>query len=150
MNQEKLQSITKEIENKLANINIELVDIEYRKESGDQILRIFIDTDSGVTLDTCSVATRAIKGLIDDQELDYDHLEVSSPGLDRILKKEKDFIKFMGHKIKVKMQKNYDGPKKFNGILTDYNNETITIADGEEIKQIPCSLVATVRLNLEN
>ena len=90
-----LQELVSEIECRLAQIDIELHEVEYRRESEGQILRIFIDKDSGVDLDTCAKASRAVKSIIDEKDLYYDHMEVSSPGLDRVLKKERDFIRFL-------------------------------------------------------
>jgi len=144
--QNNLRAIIDEIEKKLAEIQIDLVDVEYRKESEDQMLRIYIDTDSGVNLDTCAAASRAIKNIVDEEDLYYDHMEVSSPGLDRIIKKEKDFIRFMGQEVDVKTHKGYDGPRKISGVLTGYQKETLSIKDLDMIMDIPFEFISVVRL----
>lgn len=146
MGQNNLQIIMEEIEKRLAEIKIDLVDIEYRKESEGQMLRIFIDQEAGVNLDTCSAASRAIKNIVDEKELYYDHMEVSSPGLDRILKKEQDFIKFMGQRIDVRTLKEYQGPRKLAGILLAFREGTLSIQDQDNIMDIPCELISRVRL----
>lgn len=146
MGQNNLQIIMEEIEKRLAEIKIDLVDIEYRKESEGQMLRIFIDQEAGVNLDTCSAASRAIKNIVDEKELYYDHMEVSSPGLDRRLKKEQDFIKFMGQRIDVRTLKEYQGPRKIVGILLAFREGTLSIQDQDNIMDIPCELISRVRL----
>ena len=80
----------------LAKLGLELVDIEYKREAGDRILRIFIDRMGGVDLEACSAASRAVKDLIDDAQVEYDHMEVSSPGLDRVIKTDRDLLRFKG------------------------------------------------------
>ncbi len=146
MGQNNLQTIIGEIENRLANIKIDLVDIEYRKESEGQMLRVYIDKETGIDLDTCANASRAIKNLIDESDIYYDHMEVSSPGLDRILKKEKDFIRFVGNQINVKTLKEYNGPRKLSGVLMGYEEETLSIKNIDEIINIPLELISMVRL----
>ncbi len=146
MGQNNLQTIIDEIEKRLAQIQIDLVDIEYRKESEGQILRIYIDKDTGINLDTCAVASRTIKNLVDEEDLYYDHMEVSSPGLDRIIKKEKDFIRFMGQEINIKTIKGYDGPRKLSGVLTGYKKETLSIKNSDKVIDIPCEFISVVRL----
>ncbi len=146
MGQNNLQIIIDEIEKRLAKIQIDLVDIEYRKESEGQMLRIYIDQETGVNLDTCAAASRAIKNIVDEKELYYDHMEVSSPGLDRILKKEQDFIRFMGQEINVKTLKGYEGPAKLSGVLTGYQEGTLTIKTLDKIIDIPRELISMVRL----
>lgn len=141
-----VQEIEEIIEPILKNINIELVDVQYRRENKDQILRVFIDTEKGVDLDTCTEATRAIKAVIDEKDIFYDHLEVSSPGLDRIIKKDKSPERFRGKKIKIKMKKDYPLFKNVTGILEDVDNEKINLTvDGQKI-EIPWEMTLTVRL----
>ncbi|SHG56923.1 ribosome maturation factor RimP [Thermosyntropha lipolytica DSM 11003] len=130
----------------LSSINIELVDIQYRKENKEQILRIFIDTPQGVDIDTCTRATRAIKDIIDEEDIFYDHLEVSSPGLDRIIKKDKSPERFIGRKVKIKMKKDYPSFKNITGILYGVDEEKIELLVDEEVVEIPWEMTLTVRL----
>jgi ribosome maturation factor RimP len=127
----------------------DLHEVEYRRESEGQILRIFIDKDSGVDLDTCAKASRAVKSIIDEKDLYYDHMEVSSPGLDRVLKKERDFIRFLGYGVKVNTAKGFAGPRKLNGVLVAYQPDSISIKVEEEIIEIPREQISMVRLRPE-
>jgi ribosome maturation factor RimP len=144
-----LQELVSEIECRLAQIDIELHEVEYRRESEGQILRIFIDKDSGVDLDTCAKASRAVKSIIDEKDLYYDHMEVSSPGLDRVLKKERDFIRFLGYGVMVDTAKGFAGPRKLNGVLVAYQPDSISIKVEEEIIEIPREQISMVRLRPE-
>ncbi|MBO8159392.1 ribosome maturation factor RimP [Thermosyntropha sp.] len=141
-----VQEIEKIIEPILQRIDIELVDVQYRRENKEQILRIFIDKEEGVDLNVCSEATRAVKAIIDEQDIFYDHLEVSSPGLDRIIKKDKNPARFIGRKVKVKMKKDYPDFKNIIGILDEINEQNLVLrVDGQEV-EIPWEMTLTVRL----
>ncbi len=140
----KLASI---IEEKLQDIELELHDIEYHKEKDGQVLRIFIDKESGIDLNTCSEATRLIKNLIEENDVFYDFLEVSSPGTDRALTKERDFIRFKGSKIKVKTLELFNGLRKLTGVLYDFNEREIIIENDQELTAIPREIISVVRLD---
>lgn len=131
----------------LNNLEIELVDIQYRKENREQFLRIFIETEAGVSLDTCTKATRAVKSLIDAQNIYYDHLEVSSPGVDRIIKKEQHPERFIGKKIKIKTLKEFTGPRILKGELTDVGEERIILKSGNDNYEVPWDMISVARLN---
>lgn len=144
----KTQEIEELIERELDQLGIELVGVEYRKENKDQMLRVFIDSEAGVDLNLCSQATRAIKPILDDRNIYYDHLELSSPGLDRILRKDKDFLRFCGSMVKIKMRKQYQGPSKITGILTGTDDAKIQVrVEEEELLDLPRELVSSVRLH---
>jgi ribosome maturation factor RimP len=133
----------------LSSSNIELVDIQYHKKNKEQVLRIFIDSEDGVSLELCSDATRLVKDIIDGKNIYYDHLEVSSPGLDRVLKRDKDFKRFIGHKIKIKTLKAYAGPRKILGILKDFNIHSIIVELDNDTMIIPRSMITVVKLDPE-
>ena len=135
------------ITGELEQHNIELVALEYRKENREQMLRIFIDCEAGVNLELCTQVTRMIKPLVDEGDFYYDHLEVSSPGLDRLLKNDKDLLRFQGYMVKIKMLKEYDGPKKISGVLTGVDDKNIQIKQDGNILDLPRELLSTVRLN---
>jgi ribosome maturation factor RimP len=136
------------IADKLQNHGIELYDIEYQREQNGLILRIYIDTASGVDTDTCVTATRAIKDLIDTlNDLDYDYLEVSSPGIERILRQDNDFIRFQGSKISVKTSQNVEGRKKFIGILAATTPERLSIEIDGKMLQLNRDIISIVRLH---
>ncbi|NLB19232.1 MAG: ribosome maturation factor RimP [Syntrophomonadaceae bacterium] len=130
---------------------IEIVDIEYLKEQGRWVLRIFIDHENGVNLETCEKASRMISGVLDNSDFIAQSyvLEVSSPGLDRIIKKDRDFIRFSGHKAKIKTFEAIEGQKKFVGILQGLENDHVLLeVDGKEIR-LPRSNVKQVKLVVE-
>ncbi len=145
----KILQLTPAAESELSKIGMELVDIEYRKENQEQILRFFIDKEGGVTLTHCSEATRALMNIVDEQTLYYDHLEVSSPGLDRVIKNDRDLNRFAGQRIKVKTMKAFSGPRTIVGLLGEFNDQEIVVeADGVFMK-VPRDQISVVRLHPE-
>ena len=132
----------------LAKLGLELVDIEYKREAGDRILRIFIDRAEGVDLEACSAASRAVKDLIDEAEVEYDHMEVSSPGIDRVIKTDRDLLRFKGARIKVKTLQAYAGPRKIIGVLNDFNEEEISLLNQDDnLVKIPRDMISIIRLH---
>ena len=111
--------------------NVEIVDIEYVRENGENILRIYIDSPEGVNLDLCTKMSHLFGNEIDKNDPIKDHyiLEISSPGIDRILKKEKDFLRFKGFCIKVTTVIAINGQKHFKGKLVAVANNKIVIDD---------------------
>ncbi len=142
----KTQEIEELVERELDRLAIELVEVEYRRENKEQLLRILIDSEAGVDLNLCSQATRAIKPILDDRNIYYDHLELSSPGLDRILRKDKDFLRFRGSMVKIKMLKPYQGPGKIKGTLVGNDETRIQVEVGGEVMDLPREMVSRVRL----
>jgi ribosome maturation factor RimP len=133
----KVQAITRDIadlaEPVLEDMGYELVDVAYLSKYGRWILRLTIDKEGGVTIDDCARVSRELGDLIDVKDILTGHyvLEVSSPGLDRPLKKEKDFAGALGKKIKVKTLEPMKGRRKFLGILTRFE-EGILYLDMED------------------
>ncbi len=111
---------------------IELVDVSLDKEPTGKYLRIYIDKPEGITLDDCERYHRAIQPQL--ESYDYDFLEVSSPGVDRPLKKDRDFERAVGLEVEVHLFKAVDGSKSFTGELTGFDRETLTILTGGEEK----------------
>jgi len=128
---------------------MELVDIEYRKEQVGWVLRLFIDKEQGITLDDCTGISRELGNLMDvkDPVPHSYHLEISSPGLNRPLKKEKDLLRFRGKKVRIKTAHPIGDRKNFVGILSDYKDGTIYVRIDQELFAIPYKEVA--RANLE-
>lgn len=120
----------------LAEHNFELVDVEYVKEGGNWYLRAYIDKEGGITVDDCEVISRTLSDWLDKEDFIADSytLEVSSPGLGRPLKKDKDFERSMGEDVELRLYKPRDKQKEFAGILKGYDRETVTIEteDGRE------------------
>lgn len=111
----------------------DLVDVEYVKEGDTWYLRAYIDKEGGIAVDDCELVSRAAEAELDRENFIEDSyvLEVSSPGLTRPLKKEKDFARAKGKKIEVHTFARVDGEKEFTGILADWNADTVTIGTEE-------------------
>jgi ribosome maturation factor RimP len=130
---------------------MEIVDIEYRRENRGWVLRLYIDKEGGVTIGDCSNISSQVSHLIDVYEL-ISHpviLEVSSPGLDRPLKKEKDFVKYNGRLIKIKTHDPIGKRKNFKGRLLDYSEGVVKIDIGVEIISLPLDKIAKANLEYE-
>jgi ribosome maturation factor RimP len=121
------QSVTNLIEPVLIAEGFELVDVEYKKEGKSWVLRVFIDKEKGITVEDCQKISHLTGDLIEIEETIKTpfNLEVSSPGLDRSLKREKDFVKFKGKRIRLHSIAPIDNRRKFTGILSDFKDETI-------------------------
>jgi ribosome maturation factor RimP len=117
--------------------NYELVDVEYVKEAGNWYLRAYIDKEGGIAVDDCEIISRKLGEWLDENDFITDSyiLEVSSPGLGRPLKKDKDFERSIGAEVDIRLYKALNKQKEFNGTLQSYNKETVTIAleDGTEL-----------------
>lgn len=145
----KTEDIVLEISDKLAEeMNFSVVDAEYKKEGGTQILRVYIDKDGGVDLDDCEKFSRALEEILDEKDpiKEAYSLEVSSPGLDRQLKKEREFIHYKGREVEVKLYKEINGMKEFNGILTDYKDKKAYIKTDDGVLEINPKDAAYIRL----
>lgn len=127
----------------------ELVDVEYVKEAGNWYLRAYIDKEGGITVDDCELISRAFSDLLDEADFIEDSyiLEVSSPGLGRPLKKEKDYARSMGKELEIRTYRAIDREKEFYGILKAYDADTVTIEqeDGKEMV-FEKSNIALIRL----
>ncbi len=110
-------------------LGVEVYDVEYVKEGADWFLRIYIDKPDGISSDDCEAMSRLIDPVLDEHDpiSNSYYLEVSSVGLDRPLKIEKDFHRFMGQNIDVRLYKAQDGLKEFCGKLCDYVNGDFTV-----------------------
>ena len=122
------------IEGVLEHEGMDLVDVAYRREPCGWVLRIFIDKDGGVTVDDCSHISRQLSDILEVKDViccSY-KLEVSSPGLNRPLRKEKDFQRFIGETVSLKTRTSIENRKNFKGRLIDYKDGSIVIdVDGQ-------------------
>ena len=145
------QSVIELIEPGLLAKGLELVDVEFKKEGKNWVLRVFIDKEGGVTLEDCQKISRLAGDLIEVEEIIEPAytMEVSSPGLNRVLKKEKDFIRFSGKKIGVQCHAPLNGRKKFTGILKDFKNQSIHLEVDGQLQIIPINRVAKANLVIE-
>ena len=115
----------------IEKMGYELVDVEFVKEGQNWYLRFYLDKEGGINIDDCEKASKAIEKLLDEKDpIEQAYiLEVSSPGLDRQLKKDKDFVKYAGSLVDVKLYKAIDGSKEFQGTLKGLEGNIITIED---------------------
>ena len=123
----------------------ELVDVSLDKEGADKYLRIYIDKPEGITLNDCERYHRAIQPQL--EAYDYDFLEVSSPGVDRPLKKDRDFERAIGTEVEVHLFKAMDGTKQLTGYLQDFSKEEIVLdtpAGEKRLERKACALVKPV------
>ena len=129
---------------------MELIDVEYGREPSGKVLRLTIDKPGGVTIDDCSDISRLVGDLLDakDSLLGSYNLEVSSPGINRPLKKKDDFERFAGQKVLIKTRKLIDGRRNFKGILHGTREEFIVVFSEKTILNIPFDLVAKARLDI--
>lgn len=113
----------------LERMHFELVDVEYVKEGGTWYLRAYIDKEGGITVNDCEAVAREMNEILDCEDFVEDSyvFEVSSPGLGRPLKKEKDYVRSMGKEIEIRTYRAINREKEFYGILSAYDESTVTI-----------------------
>ncbi len=128
--------------------NFELVDVEYVKEGSTWYLRLYIDKEGGINIDDCELVSRALSDMLDADDFIEDAyiLEVSSPGLGRPLKKDKDFKRSIGEEVEIKLYKAMNKRKDFRGFLTAFDADTITIEEDEQEIVFNRKEIALVRL----
>lgn len=109
--------------------NFELVDVEYVKEGSNKYLRVYVDKEGGITVEDCELVSRRLSDMLDQEDfIDEAYiLEVSSPGLGRPLKKDKDFQRNLNEEVELKLYKAVDKKKDFVGLLTAFDKDTVTI-----------------------
>jgi ribosome maturation factor RimP len=146
---DKVKSVAEPI---LRSLGLELFDIEYSGSPRGGALRIFIDKKEGVTLDDCEKVSRYLGQALDlEDPIPHRYtFEVSSPGLDRPLKRKEDFLRFIGKKVKIKTSLPINNQKVFTGRLLDFKEEKafLQLDHGSE-QQIPFDQIAQARLQVE-
>jgi len=161
--EETVAQLTEQIEQLIQpimdDLGCELVDIEYLREQHGWVLRVFLDKEGGINLDDCATASREISTLLDVENIlsTAYNLEVSSPGIERRLKKSQDFIRFAGQLVKIKTQDAIDpdasGKKRktFIGILSGFENDAVLInlAKSEKSVHIPLQQIDKANLKFE-
>jgi len=126
----------------------EIWDVEYVREAGTWYLRLYIDREDGISINHCEAISRALDPILDEKDPipgSYT-FEVSSAGADRALKRDSDFIRFMGSTVEVKLYKARDGQKEFKGTLSGYSNGDVSVTVGENTVEFTKAEVANVRL----
>ncbi|TRZ38687.1 ribosome maturation factor RimP [Niallia circulans] len=149
----KVTGIVEEMVNPILDeLNLELVDIEYVKEGPNYFLRVFIDKDNGVDIDECAAVSEKLSEKLDEVDPIPENyfLEVSSPGAERPLKKDKDFQKAIGKNVHIKTYEPIDNEKTFEGILTSFDGNVVTvevkIKTRKKTIEIPYEKIAKARL----
>ena len=141
-----VEAIVQEI---VQDSNLEVVDVEYVKER-DWYLRVYLDKEGGIEIDDCQRVSETLEQILDEKDLLTEAyiLEVSSPGLDRVLKKARDFEREQGKSVDVTFYAPVDGKKTWVGTLTGYDpGKNAIVLDGE--KELPLEKIAQVRLHID-
>jgi len=135
----------------LTNEGMELVEVNYRRESRGWVLRLTIDKEGGVTLDDCSRVSQQLGRELDVEDFISSSyvLEISSPGLTRPLRSEKDFIKYCNRLIKLRTVDPINSRQQFKGKLLSVSNNQIELEMEEGIVQIPLAKIAKANLEIE-
>jgi len=149
----RVEKITEElVQPILERENFELVDIEFKKEGPHRFLRIYIDKDGGITLDDCQKVSEELSEKLDEVDPIEDNyfLEVSSPGLDRPLKKDSDFERFKGENIEIRLYQTINNQKVFEGELIGLEDNNIKInIENIGLMEIPREKVAVTKLAIK-
>lgn len=132
-------------------MNVFLVDVQLKREDGKKILRLFVDKDGGTGIDDCEAFSREFEKRYDELDpIEEEYvLEVSSPGLERKLNTEREFLHYIGREVDVKLYKATDGKKEFTGILKEYKNGEVGIEYDGEVFYINTKEAAYIKLHFE-
>ena len=130
--EEKVESL---IEEKIYSLGYSLYDVEYVKEGKEFYLRVYIDKETGISLEDCELVSNNITDILDDADYIKDQyfLEVSSPGVERVLKKDKHLQENIGKNVQVKLFKPFNGKKQYDGVLKEFNENEVTLQNSKEI-----------------
>jgi ribosome maturation factor RimP len=133
------------LEPTLAGMGYELVDVE--QSAPGKLLRVFVDKkDGSITLDDCVAISNHLGQLLAVENIDYSRLEVSSPGLDRPLKKKADFVRYVGETVRIKLRIAWQGQRNFVGVLRDVNEDILTLEMDGKTLQIELGNLEKARL----
>ena len=138
-------------ENKLHRNKIYIVDVTYKKADDTYSLCYYIDKEGGIGIDECELFSKAVEELLDAEDFIEENytLEVSSPGADRKLTKEREFLYYIGREVDVKLYKAEKGVKEFTGVLKDYKDKTAFVELDGEVKEIPVKQAVYIRLSFK-
>lgn len=142
-----ISSVVEEI---IADMDLELVDVEYVRER-DWYLRVYLDKEGGIDLTDCQVVSQKLSEFLDAKDPIKENylLEVSSPGLDRVLKKEKDFVRYNGQKVDIQLFKPVNGKKQYVGVLNGFTDAIFSILVDDKEVELERDLVAQMRLHID-
>ena len=142
------ETLLKLLEAPVEALGYEMVELEFHPQGRGGLLRVFIDKDGGVTVDDCEIVSRQVSAVLDVEDPIPGHytLEVSSPGLDRPLRKEADFTRFAGERARLELLVPRDGRKRYTGILRGVEAGQVLIEVDGELHRLPFADVAKTRL----
>lgn len=131
--------------------NVYIVDVTYKKADDTYSLCYYIDKEGGIGIDECELFSKAVEELLDAEDFIEENytLEVSSPGADRKLTKEREFLYYIGREVDVKLYKAENGVKEFTGVLKDYKDKTAFVELDGEVKEIPVKQAVYIRLSFK-
>jgi len=140
-----MQAADELIESVAGGLGFEVVDIE--RANGGRLLRVFIDKPEGVNIDDCTLLSNQLTRVFMVEDIDYDRLEVSSPGLDRVVKREQDFLRFVGERMRVTLKLPIEGRTRvLVGVLTGCVEGRLTIQVDQKLHTVELSNVEKARL----
>ncbi|MEW5792090.1 MAG: ribosome maturation factor RimP [Pseudomonadota bacterium] len=130
------------------SLGYELVDVEFVRAGRQPLLRLYIDAPEGVTVDDCALVSRQVSALLDVEDVipGAYRLEVSSPGLDRPLKRREDFVRFAGHKVNLRLHQPMDGQRRFVGELVGVEGGAVLLRVDDDVKRFQFTDIAKTRL----
>lgn len=153
MAKQKIEDVIMELAEPITqDFGLELVDVEFKKEGGSWFLRVFIDKEAGIDLEDCEKVSRALDTRLDEVDPipQAYHLEISSPGLERPLKKDEDFKRFAGRQVQLSTYTPIEGQKKFQGELLGLGGDKVQLVNQQGIKiEIPKEQIAKAKLVIE-
>jgi ribosome maturation factor RimP len=153
LSEETLGRLTGEVERIVSLEGMELVDVEYKCESAGWVLRVFIDRDGGVNLSDCEIVSKQIGMMLDVEDFIRNRytLEVSSPGLNRRLRKPEDFRRFAGRLVRIKLEPSREGRKKYRGRLSGIDGDVVVLDDIDEgcTHRLSLNEIESARLEIE-
>lgn len=146
-----IKRLTELIEPIVTGLGYELYHLEKVKEGGENYLRVYIDKEEGISLNDCVVVNKEIGKILDEKDPipDFYYLEISSPGIDRVLHNDKHIQRYIGFTVVIKLESLLNGKKKFEGTLEGSDKGEILVKCGEEIISIPREKISIIRLKGE-
>ncbi|MCY6356635.1 ribosome maturation factor RimP [Clostridium sp. ZS2-4] len=139
------------IEPVVVQLNYELYHVEYIREQNENYLRVYIDKAEGISLEDCEKVSRKLSDMLDEEDpiSDSYYLEVSSPGIERILYNDKHLQKYLNHMVAIKLSRLFEGNRKYEGKLLNFSNEIIEIENEDNSISIPKDKIKRIILKGE-
>lgn len=132
------------LETTLVGMGYELVGLE--RPAKGRLLRVYIDKPGGVSVEDCALVSHQVSRVLTVENVGYDRLEVSSPGLDRLLKGERDFVRFAGHRARVRVRQPVDGQRNFTGVVREAGAGRVQLEVDGQMRSLEIGNVETARL----